>query len=102
MNVSHFPVAGSYLIMSPGPAARILKFEKKNAFCAGTHVGPSFQSYLKAKSPQIALLAPGLGASNGPAGQKDFGPEGPVSGAGSSVSAGARSSVSISTPPPLS
>ena len=46
MKTSHLLVAGSYLIMSPGPAARMTKFEKKNAFWLATQVGPSFQLYL--------------------------------------------------------
>src|SRR5687768_6451732 len=69
MKTSHLSVTGSYLIMSPGPAALTTKFEKKNAFWLATQVGPSFQLYFTRKPPQMSRRGPTFGASNGPAGQ---------------------------------
>src|SRR5262245_55722157 len=109
MNTSHLSVAGSYLIMSPGPGALITKFEKKNAFCAATQVGPSFQSYLTWKPPQMSFRAPTCGAGKGPGGQKEVAAgaasgEPPTSGTPTSpagpVESGAPASDRASPPPP--
>src|SRR6185436_1605075 len=90
MKTSHLSVAGSYLIMSPGPASMITKFEKKKAFWLATQVGPSFQLYLTLKPGQMSLRGPVLGASNGPGGQRntvDDGAASPGGGAASSPAA---------------
>jgi len=43
--------------------------ENKNACWLAIHVGPSFQSYLNAKSPHTAWAALATGVGKGPAGQ---------------------------------
>src|SRR4030095_7950747 len=68
MKVSHCPVAGVHLIMSPFPMLPplMVKLEKKNAPWLVTQVGPSFQPYLKLKPPHTAFEGPAFGASKGP------------------------------------
>src|SRR5687767_15835590 len=68
MKTSHLSVTGSYLIMSPGPAAPTTKLEKKNAVWLATQVGRSFQLYLTEKPGQMSLRVPARGASKAPGG----------------------------------